>query len=116
MKAVVTAAIPGIGAFGAITAYVSIPFVLPIVLFIYLDLVSVWTYLPEDAPDYRKGNTANLAASSTICVLVTLTAFYIRWENAKRDRGERDYRLNGDLSPEQETQLGYRHPRFRYQI
>ncbi|EAU82287.2 hypothetical protein CC1G_08899 [Coprinopsis cinerea okayama7 len=95
MRAVVTAAIPGIGAFGAI--------------------LGVWTYLAVDAPDYRKGNLANLASTSTICVLVVIIALYIRWENQKRDRGERDYRLEGKDERELE-QLGYKHPRFRYQI
>ncbi|KAG2018768.1 high-affinity nicotinic acid transporter [Coprinopsis cinerea AmutBmut pab1-1] len=95
MRAVVTAAIPGIGALGAIMA--------------------VWTYLPTDAPDYRKGNTANLVSICSISCIVVITAVYIKWENAKRDRGDRDARLDG-VSPEKETQMGYRHPRFRYQI
>jgi len=40
---------------------------------------------------------------------------YARWENAKRARGERNYRLEGK-SQEEIEQLGYRHPDFRYQI
>ena len=68
-----------------------------------------------DAPDYRKGNLANLASVSTITVLVVLITLYLRWENKKRDRGERDYRLNGKTAEEVE-QLGYKHPQFRYQI
>ncbi|KAF5319115.1 hypothetical protein D9611_014104 [Ephemerocybe angulata] len=95
MRAVVTAAIPGIGAFGAVMA--------------------VWTYAPSDAPDYRKGNLANLSACSAIFVIVSLTALYIAWENRKRARGERDHRLEG-LSEKETMRLGYRHPRFRYQI
>lgn len=42
-------------------------------------------------------------------------ALYIRWENAKRERGERDYRLQ-DKSPAEVDELGYLHPNFRYQI
>jgi len=38
---------------------------------------------------------------------------YAKWENAKRERGERDHRLNG-LSEDEKDQLGYRHPEFRY--
>ncbi|KAF6747659.1 major facilitator superfamily domain-containing protein [Ephemerocybe angulata] len=95
MRAVVTAAIPGIGAFGAVMA--------------------VWTYAPSDAPDYRKGNLANLSACSAIFVIVSLTALYIAWENRKRARGDRDHRLEG-LSEKETMRLGYRHPRFRYQI
>ncbi|TFK18397.1 MFS general substrate transporter [Coprinopsis marcescibilis] len=95
MRAVVTAVIPGIGAFGAI--------------------LGVWTYLSVDAPDYRKGNFANLASASTIFILVVIITLYIRWENKKRDRGDRDHRVIGKSAEELE-QLGYLHPEFRYQI
>ncbi|RXW16411.1 hypothetical protein EST38_g9447 [Candolleomyces aberdarensis] len=95
MKAVVTAAIPGFGALGAILA--------------------AWTYSPTDAPDYRKGNLANLSSTSAVCVIVSITAAYIYWENKKRERGERDHRLAGKTG-EELLKLGYRHPQFRYQI
>lgn len=37
---------------------------------------------------------------------------YIKWENGKRARGERDDRLaEGD-----EGMLGHRHPKFRYTL
>lgn len=52
---------------------------------------------------------------STMAVIIVLTALYIRWENAKRDRGERDYRLEGKDNEEVKN-MGYRHPQFRYQI
>lgn len=95
IRAVATALIPGIGALGSI--------------------IAVWTYLPSDAPDYHKGNTLNLATNSATVVLVVIGALYIRWENAKRERGERDYRLEGK-SLEEIEQLGYLHPKFRYQV
>lgn len=74
-----------------------------------------WTYLPSDAPDYHKGNSLNLGTTSAACLLIVAVAMYIRWENAKRDRGERDYRLEGKTVKELE-ELGYRHPQFRYQL
>ncbi|TEB22552.1 MFS general substrate transporter [Coprinellus micaceus] len=95
VRAVTTAAIPGFGAVGAILA--------------------VWTYAPTDAPDYRRGNLSNLAATSTVCVIVIVTALYIRWENRKRERGERNERLEGKTAEELEH-LGCYHPEFRYQI
>ncbi|KAK0202526.1 MFS general substrate transporter [Desarmillaria ectypa] len=95
IRAVATAIIPGIGALGSV--------------------IAVWTYLPSDAPDYHNGNTLNLATSSTTSVLVVIAALYIRWENARRERGERDYRLEGKNTKEIE-QLGYLHPKFRYQV
>ncbi|KAJ7281366.1 MFS general substrate transporter [Mycena rebaudengoi] len=61
------------------------------------------------------GNSLNLGTTSAICVLTVAAAVYIRWENAKRSRGERDYRLN-DKTAQQVEELGYLHPRFRYQL
>lgn len=76
---------------------------------------SVWTYLPKDAPNYHNGNSLNLASSSAVCVLAIVGALYVRWENAKRARGERNHRLEGKTALEIER-LGYLHPEFRYQI
>ncbi|KAJ3533964.1 hypothetical protein NMY22_g7119 [Coprinellus aureogranulatus] len=95
MRAVVTGAIPGFGAVGSIMA--------------------VWTYIYTDAPEYRRGNLGNLATMSLMAVIIILTAVYLRWENAKRERGERDYRLEGKTEEEVKN-MGYRHPQFRYQI
>ncbi|KAJ7696510.1 MFS general substrate transporter [Mycena rosella] len=95
IRAVVTALIPGLGALGSV--------------------IAVWTYLPTDAPNYHKGNSLNLGTTSAICVLTVVAAIYIRWENAKRIRGDRDYRLDGKTAKEIE-ELGYLHPQFRYQL
>ncbi|KAF9446895.1 MFS general substrate transporter [Macrolepiota fuliginosa MF-IS2] len=95
MRAVATAAIPGIGSLGAI--------------------IGVWTYLPTDAPDFHKGNSLNLASALFVITFTILGMFYLKHENMKRERGERDYRLEG-RTEEQIRDLGYRHPRFRYQL
>ncbi|KAJ7334300.1 MFS general substrate transporter [Mycena albidolilacea] len=95
VRAVTSAIIPGFGALGSV--------------------IAVWTYLPADAPNYHKGNSLNLGTASAICLLTIIAALYIRWENAKRERGERDYRLEGKTAKELE-ELGYLHPRFRYQL
>ncbi|KAI5117896.1 hypothetical protein M0805_001553 [Coniferiporia weirii] len=95
VRAAATSIIPGIGALGSI--------------------IAVWTYLPTDAPNYHHGNSLNVSTSSLCCVLIVIGALYIKWENAKRARGERDYRLVGKSTQEIE-QLGYLHPRFRYQL
>ncbi|KAK1227698.1 hypothetical protein PQX77_009286 [Marasmius sp. AFHP31] len=95
VRAVTTALIPGIGAYGAVAA--------------------VWTYLPTDAPDFRKGNSLNLATSVLTCLIVIFIFTRIRRENAKRERGERNYRLEGKDTKELE-ELGHLHPNFRYQV
>ncbi|KAF8892196.1 MFS general substrate transporter [Infundibulicybe gibba] len=95
IRAVTTGLIPGLGAIGSV--------------------IAVWTYLPTDAPDFRKGNTLNLVSSVVILLLTLIYAIYIRVENARRERGGRDYRLEG-ITVEEERELGYLHPKFRYQI
>jgi len=95
VRAVTTALIPGVGAMGSV--------------------IAVWTYLPADAPNFHQGNSLNLATSIVVCFFVAGGAAYISWENRKRERGERDYRLEG-RSEEELEQLGNLHPGFRYQI
>ncbi|KAJ7622953.1 MFS general substrate transporter [Mycena polygramma] len=95
IRAVTSAIIPGFGALGSV--------------------IAVWTYLPADAPNYHKGNSLNLGTTSATCVLTVIMAIYIQRENAKRNRGERDYRLEGKTAKELQ-ELGYRHPQFHYQL
>ncbi|KAJ6523083.1 hypothetical protein DFH09DRAFT_1330259 [Mycena vulgaris] len=64
-------------------------------------IISTWTYVNANTPDYRKGNTLNLAG------------MFIK--NAQRAHGARDHRLDG-LTPAEEAQLGHLHPRFRYKL
>ncbi|KAJ3561232.1 hypothetical protein NP233_g10318 [Leucocoprinus birnbaumii] len=94
MRAVTTAAIPAIGAAGA--------------------LVGVWSYLPFDAPNYHIGNSINLAAAVFVIVFTPVGMLYLYLENKRRDRGDRDYRLKG--TEEEIRDLGYKHPGFRYQL
>ncbi|KAJ6518943.1 MFS general substrate transporter [Mycena sanguinolenta] len=95
IRAMTSAIITGFGAIGAV--------------------IAVWTYLPTDAPNYHKGNSLNLGTTSAICLVTLIAAIYIRSENAKRNRGERDYRLEGKTAKEVE-ELGYLHPHFCYQL
>ncbi|EKM81340.1 hypothetical protein AGABI1DRAFT_72253 [Agaricus bisporus var. burnettii JB137-S8] len=95
MRAIAAALIPGIGALGSI--------------------IAVWTYLPGDAPNFRTGNSINLAAGIAVIVFVSIGMLYLRHENRKRDHGGRDYRLEGKTE-EEIRDLGYRHPGFRYQL
>lgn len=76
---------------------------------------SVWTYLPNDAPNYHKGNSINLAAAVAVIVFTSIGMYYLHHENKKRDHGGRDYRLEGKTD-EEIRDLGYRHPNFRYQL
>ncbi|KAJ7127847.1 hypothetical protein C8R44DRAFT_616316, partial [Mycena epipterygia] len=78
-------------------------------------IISTWTYISSDAPNYHKGNTLNLAGMAIVLVLTVATMVHMKWENTQRDRGVRDYRLVG-LTPAEEAQLGHLHPKLRYKI
>jgi len=74
--------------------------------------VATFTYLSSDAPGYTVGHSINLGAIVLTLITVTINMLYIRWENAARRAGKREYRFEqaGD------TDLGYRHPEFRYTL
>ncbi|KAF2798388.1 MFS general substrate transporter [Melanomma pulvis-pyrius CBS 109.77] len=74
--------------------------------------IATFTYLQEDAPKYTTGHAINIGMLGLVLVLTTVNMLYCRWENRQRESGKRDYRLQ----EEDETVLGYRHPRFKYTI
>ncbi|RYP90219.1 hypothetical protein DL770_003682 [Monosporascus sp. CRB-9-2] len=76
-------------------------------------ILAVWAYLPNDGPNFPIGHTINLVAQFATLALAIFGIFYCKWENRLRDRGGRDYRLEG-LTEEEQAALGYRHPEFRY--
>jgi hypothetical protein len=76
-------------------------------------LVSTWTFLPKDAPNYIKGNAINIGTSSCIFIIAAGLLVWMKRENNRRERGEYDYRLEG-LTVEEMAALGNDHPGFRY--
>ena len=70
-----------------------------------------FTYLSDDAPDYTVGHSINLGAIGLTLICVTINMLYIRWENAARRAGKREYRFE-----QAQGDLGYRHPEFRYTL
>ncbi|KAK5087637.1 hypothetical protein LTR70_002954 [Exophiala xenobiotica] len=73
--------------------------------------VATFSYLKKDAPDYVLGHSINIGALVLAIVTTSLGIMYNTWENRKRDRGDRDHRLN-----ENQSRLGHRHPHYRYTI
>ncbi|KAH8824552.1 major facilitator superfamily domain-containing protein [Flagelloscypha sp. PMI_526] len=74
-------------------------------------IAGVWAYVATDAKTgYHAGNSFNLSCAASLCVGCIALMLYQRSENAKRERGERDYRLQ---KPGVDT-LGSLHPSFRY--
>jgi hypothetical protein len=76
-------------------------------------LISTWSFLPFDGPNYHIGNGLNLATSSTIFLLSILLLLWMIANNKQRDRRDVDAELAG-LSQKQIQDLDWRHPAFRW--
>ncbi|KAH8653389.1 MFS transporter-like protein [Xylariales sp. PMI_506] len=70
------------------------------------------TYLAQDAPDYVLGHSVSLGALVLCFTTICLQMVYCSWENRRRERGDRDDRLE----QENHHRLGHRHPTFRYTL
>jgi len=79
----------------------------------HTDTQHSWTYVKSDGPKYHTGHTINLVGQACTVLLSIFGILYCSWENRQRAAGKRDRRLDG-LSPQEEMDLGYRHPSFRY--
>lgn len=75
-------------------------------------LVSTWSYLAKDAPNYRPGNSLNVAGGSVITLTALALFAYQKWENSQRANGKRNHRTLGK-SKEEIDLLGSSHPDFR---
>lgn len=76
-------------------------------------LISTWSYLPFDGPDYHIGNGLNLATSCMSLLLGAGLWVYMAWDNKRRDRVDVAAALAG-LSQMQIQDLDWRHPGFRW--
>ncbi|KAH8885500.1 MFS general substrate transporter [Thozetella sp. PMI_491] len=74
--------------------------------------ISTFIYTADFAPDYLPGHYTCLGSLVMVLILITLQVTYLKRENMKRERGDRDYRLTeGNIAS-----LGHRHPAFKYTI
>lgn len=76
-------------------------------------LVSTWSFLTWDGPNYHIGNGLNLATSSAILIIATLTLFWMKWDNKRRNKRNIEQELSG-LTQEQAEDLDWKHPAFRW--
>ena len=76
-------------------------------------LISTWSFLPFDGPNYRIGNGLNLATSSTILILGVVLLLWMKRSNSKRAQVDVDAELAGKSAGEIED-LDWRHPSFRW--
>ncbi|KAH8816716.1 retrograde regulation protein 2 [Xylogone sp. PMI_703] len=78
-------------------------------------LISTWSFLPFDAPDYHIGNGLNLATMCTIFISSILLHLWMKWDNRKRSRMNVDSALEG-LSVRTIQDLDWRNPAFRWRL
>lgn len=78
-------------------------------------LVSTWSYLPFDGPNYRIGNGLNIAANSLILITAILLALWMKQDN--RRRTQQALSRLADLqqfSDKQVQDMDWKHPDFRW--
>ncbi|KAK0644057.1 major facilitator superfamily domain-containing protein [Cercophora newfieldiana] len=76
-------------------------------------LISTWSFLPWDAPNYHIGNGLNLATSGTVMILATITLLWMSMDNKKRENRSVEEELAG-LSQAEVEDLDWKHPGFRW--
>ncbi|KAF2659562.1 MFS general substrate transporter [Lophiostoma macrostomum CBS 122681] len=76
-------------------------------------LISTWSFLPFDKPDYHIGNGLNLATSSTILLLSISLLLWMKMDNKKREGKNVDAELAGKSVLEVQD-LDWKHPGFRW--
>jgi hypothetical protein len=79
-------------------------------------LISTWSFLPFDAPNYHIGNGLNLATSSSILLCSIGLLGWMVFDNKKREKKDMESELAGlrELSLKQVQDLDWRHPAFRW--
>ncbi|KAF2684084.1 MFS general substrate transporter [Lentithecium fluviatile CBS 122367] len=76
-------------------------------------LISTWSFLPFDKPNYHIGNGLNLATSSVILILSVGLLIWMKWSNKKREKHAVDEELAG-LTLQQQQDLDWKHPSFKW--
>lgn len=76
-------------------------------------LISTWSFLPFDGPDYPIGNGLNLATSSALLLASGALWWWMRYDNRKRAGRNAEAELAG-LSAEEVEDLDWKHPEFRW--
>lgn len=76
-------------------------------------LVSTWSFLPTDAPNYPIGCGLNFATSTLILIVAVFGWFWMKRDNRKRDTRDADAELAA-LSVDEKEQLEWKHPAFRW--
>jgi hypothetical protein len=79
-------------------------------------LISTWSFLAKDTPNFPIGKGLNLATSTTILIASVALLLWMLADNRRREKRnheEVDAQLGG-LSEAQIQNLDWRHPGFRW--
>lgn len=76
-------------------------------------LISTWSFLPFDAPNYPIGNGLNLATITTMGAIAAVTLFWMTYDNKKREGRNVEEELAG-MTQEEVEDLDWKHPAFRW--
>jgi hypothetical protein len=76
-------------------------------------LISTWSFLAWDAPNYHIGNGLNLATSGLTLVVSSVLLLWMITNNKKRERRDVDAELAG-LDMKEVQDLDWKHPSFRW--
>lgn len=76
-------------------------------------LISTWSFLPHDAPNYPIGNGLNLSTSAMMLIITLCMGLYMHWDNKRRDAKETHSQI-ADMSSKDIQDLDWKHPGFRW--
>ncbi|KAL0059967.1 hypothetical protein AAF712_013263 [Marasmius tenuissimus] len=76
-------------------------------------LISTWSFLPFDSPDFKIGNGLNLATSSTILIGSVALWMWMLRDNRRREGRDVKRELEG-LDQKKIEDLDWKHPGFRW--
>lgn len=76
-------------------------------------LISTWSFLPFDGPNYHIGNGLNLATATASLLIATALLFWMWGNNKQREKVDVDAKLAG-LDQRQIEDLDWKHPGFRW--
>ena len=78
-------------------------------------LISTWSFLPFDAPNYHVGNGLNLGTSTAIFILSVGLLFWMIADNKQRKKRDVDSEL-ASLTQTQIQDLDWSHPAFEWKL
>ncbi|PGH23534.1 hypothetical protein AJ80_02488 [Polytolypa hystricis UAMH7299] len=76
-------------------------------------LISTWSFLPADAPNFYIGNGLNLATCSTLLLTSIGLLVWMGYDNKRREERDVDSDLAG-LSQKEIQELDWKHPGFKW--